>query len=327
MGNVLIFAEHQDGKLKKTSLELASKGQELAAGIGGQVEAVLIGSGVEGLANELAPYGVKKVYVLSNPKLEKYNTLGYVKVLADLANEVKPEIFMTTASPASKDFFPRLAARLNTGLISDAVDLKIDGDKKMLATHPVYSGKALVDVKVPNSLPQMALIRPNSFGVGAAQAGASAEVVKKDADPGEIKSEMKELVKGTTGKVDLTEAEIIVSGGRAMKEAANFKILQELADVIGASVGASRAAVDSGYAPHDMQVGQTGKVVNPKLYLAFGISGAIQHLAGMRTSKIIVAVNKDPEAPIFQKADYSIVGDLFEIVPLLTQEFKRVLSE
>jgi electron transfer flavoprotein alpha subunit len=173
----------------------------------------------------------------------------------------------------------------------------------------------------------MALIRPNSFGIGAPEAGATAEVVKKDVDPGELKAEMKELVKGAADKIDLTEAEIIVSGGRAMKEAANFKILQELADVIGASVGASRAAVDSGYAPHDMQVGQTGKVVNPKLYMAFGISGAIQHLAGMRTSKVIVAVNKDPEAPIFQKADYGIVGDLFEIVPLLKDEFKRVLSE
>ncbi len=327
MGNVLIFAEHQDGKLKKTSLELASKGRELAAKIGGQVDAVLIGTGADNFGAELAPYGVKKVYLLQNPKLEKYNTLGYVKVLADLIQEIKPDIFLATASPAGKDFAPRLAARLNTSLVADAVDLKIDGDGKLLVTHPIYSGKALADFKIPNSLPQMALIRPNSFGVGAPDPGSSAEVVKKDVDPGELKAEMKELVKGASDKVDLTEAEIIVSGGRAMKEAANFKLLQELADVVGASVGASRAAVDSGYAPHDMQVGQTGKVVNPKLYMAFGISGAIQHLAGMRTSKVIVAVNKDPEAPIFQKADYGIVGDLFEIVPMLTQEFKKVLSD
>lgn len=327
MGNVLIFAEHQDGKLKKTSLELASKAAELAAKSGGQAEAVLIGTGVDALANELAPYGIKKVTVLQSPKLEKYNTIGYVNVLAALVKELNPDILLATASPAGKDFFPRLAARLDTGLAADAVDLKIDGDGKLLATHPIYSGKALVDIKIPNSKPQMALIRPNSFGVGAPQAGATAEVLKKDVDPGDMKSEMKELVKAASDKADLTEAEIIVSGGRAMKEAANFKILQELADVIGATVGASRAAVDSGYAPHDMQVGQTGKVVNPKLYLAFGISGAIQHLAGMRTSKVIVAVNKDPEAPIFQKADYGIVGDLFEIVPLLTTEFKRVLSE
>ncbi len=327
MGNVLIFAEHQDGKLKKTSLELASKAAELAAKSGGQAEAVLIGNGIDALANELAPYGIKKVTILQSPKLDKYNSIGYVNVLAGLVKELNPDILLATASPAGKDFFPRLAARLDTGLASDAVDLKIDGDGKLLATHPIYSGKALVDIKIPNSKPQMALIRPNSFGVGAPQAGATAEVLKKDVDPGDMKAEMKELVKAASDKADLTEAEIIVSGGRAMKEAANFKILQELADVIGATVGASRAAVDSGYAPHDMQVGQTGKVVNPKLYLAFGISGAIQHLAGMRTSKVIVAVNKDPEAPIFQKADYGIVGDLFEIVPLLTAEFKRVLSE
>ncbi|MCE9624950.1 MAG: electron transfer flavoprotein subunit alpha/FixB family protein [Deltaproteobacteria bacterium] len=327
MGNVLIFAEHQDGKLKKTSLELASKASELAGKIGGIAEAVLIGNNIDALANELAPYGIKKVTVVHSPKLEKYNTLGYVNALAGIVKELNPDIFLATASPAGKDFFPRLAARLDTGLASDAVDLKIDGDGKLLATRPIYSGKALVDLKIPNSKPQMALIRPNSFGVGAAQAGATAEVVKKDVDVGDMKAEMKEFVKGASDKVDLTEAEIIVSGGRAMKEAANFKILQDLADVIGATVGASRAAVDSGYAPHEMQVGQTGKVVNPKLYMAFGISGAIQHLAGMRTSKVIVAVNKDPEAPIFQKADYGIVGDLFEIVPLLTAEFKKVLGE
>jgi electron transfer flavoprotein alpha subunit len=327
MGNVLIFAEHQDGKLKKTSFELAGKASELASKIGGSAEAVLVGSGIEGLAQELAPYGIKKVYVLENSALQKYNTLATVKVLTDLVQQSKPDVLIGAASPVGRDFFPRLAARLNTGLASDSTDLVIDADGKLKATHPVYSGKALVDIKIPNSLPQMALVRPNSFGTKAPQAGATAEVVKIAADPGEIKAEMKELVKGATGKVDLTEAEIIVSGGRAIKAAENFKILQDLADVIHGTVGASRAAVDSGYAPHDMQVGQTGKVVNPKLYFAIGISGAIQHLAGMRTSKVIVAVNKDPEAPIFQKADYGIVGDLFQIVPLMTEEFKKVMHE
>ncbi len=326
MGNVLIFAEQQDGKIKKTSFELATKGKELAAKTSGNVEAVVLGSADDATIQELASYGVKKVYHLNHAKFEKYNTSGIVQALSDLVNEVKPDVFLATASPAGKDFFPRLAARLNTGMASDVTDLKIDADGKLVATHPIYSGKALVDIKIPNSTPQMAMIRPNSFGIGKPEAG-NAEIVRKDANVGDVKFEMKELVKGTSNKVDLTEAEIIVSGGRAMKEAANFKILQELADVIGASVGASRAAVDSGYAPHDMQVGQTGKVVNPKLYMAFGISGAIQHLAGMRTSKVIVAVNKDPEAPIFQKADYGMVGDLFEIVPMLTEEFKKVLSE
>jgi len=327
MGNVLIFAEHQDGKVKKSAFELVSKGAELASKVGGQVEAVLIGNISESATQELAQYGAKKIYILENAAFEKYNTLAYVKALADLVKQLQPEILIASASAAGKDFFPRLAARLDTGLASDSVALSIDTDGKLVATHPIYSGKALADIKIPNSKPQMALVRANSLGVGNAQSGAQAEVMKITADVGELKAVMKELVKGASSKADLTEAEIIVSGGRAMKAAENFKILQELADVIGATVGASRAAVDSGYAPHDMQVGQTGKVVNPKLYLACGISGAIQHLAGMRTSKVIVAINKDPEAPIFTKADYGIVGDLFQVVPVLTQEFKKLLHE
>lgn len=325
MGNVLILAEHQDGKVKKTAFELASKAKEIAESLGGQAEAVLVGTGDENLAKELAPYGIKKVYLLESGDLEKYNAEGFTKVLADLAKELNPEVFLTAASPVGKSCFPRLSARLETGLASDVVDLKVE-DGKVVATHPIYSGKALVDIKI-NGTPQMLTIRPNSFGAGAPEEGASAEVEKKSADAGEMKSKMVDLVKGASDKVDLTEAEIIVSGGRAMKNSDNFKILDDLAAIIGATVGASRAAVDSGYAPHDMQVGQTGKVVNPKLYMAFGISGAIQHLAGMRTSKIIVAVNKDPEAPIFQKADYGIVADLFEVVPMLTEEFKKVMNE
>lgn len=326
MGNVLILAEHQDGNVKKTAFELATKAAELAGQIGGQAEAVLVGTSSDAAASELGAYGIKKVYLLESGDLEKYNTEGYTKALADLVGEISPEIFLAAATPLGKDCFPRLSARLNTGLASDAVDLKIDGGK-LVATHPIYSGKALVDIKIPNASPQMALIRPNSFGAGAPEAGAAAEAVKKTADAGETKAKMVSLEQGESGKVDLTEAEIIVSGGRAMKNAENFKILDDLAAVVGATVGASRAAVDSGYAPHDMQVGQTGKVVNPKLYMAFGISGAIQHLAGMRTSKIIVAVNKDPEAPIFQKADYGIVADLFEVVPVLTEELKKVVNE
>ncbi len=327
MGNILIFAEHQEGKIKKSAFELLSKASELAPQIGGSVEAVLVGTGLDAVAQDLAAYGARKIYILDTAGLQSYNTLGFVKVLADLVQQINPEILLGSASAVGKDLFPRLAARLNTGLASDSVDLKIDSDKKLIATHPIYSGKALVDIKIPNSNPQMALIRANSFSISAPQAGAIAEVMKIAADPGALKAVMKDLVKGASDKVDLTEAEIIVSGGRAMKAAENFKILQEFADVIGATVGASRAAVDSGFASHDMQVGQTGKVVNPKLYFAMGISGAIQHLAGMRTSKVIVAVNKDPEAPIFQKADYGIVGDLFQIAPLMTQEFKKVLGE
>jgi len=326
MGNVLILAEHQDGKVKKTAFELATEAKSLAEQLGGQAEAVLVGTGDEGLAKQLASYGVKKVYLLENAALEKYNPEGYTKVLSELVKETQPEILLASGTPVGKDCLPRLAGRLETGLVSDCTAMKIEGGK-LVATHPIYSGKALVDVTIPNSKPQMALVRPNAFGAGAPQEGATAEVAKQAADAGELKAQLTDLVKGESDKVDLTEAEIIVSGGRAMKNADNFKILDDLAGVMGATVGASRAAVDSGYAPHNMQVGQTGKVVNPKLYMAFGISGAIQHLAGMRTSKIIVAVNKDSEAPIFQKADYGIVGDLFEVVPMLTEELKKVMNE
>jgi electron transfer flavoprotein alpha subunit len=324
MGNILVVGEHLDGKIKKVTFELVTKAAELAAKISGEVDVVLIGHGLQN-AGELGTYGAKKVFVVDTPKLEKYNTEGFTKVVADLVTEVKPSVVLGTASPLGKDLFPRLAARLGVGLASDCTDLNIQ-DGKLLATRPLYSGKAFADVKFESDI-QIASARPNSFTAKVTQAGANAEVVSKTIDPGNLRAVMKETIKGKTDKVDLTEASIIVSGGRAMKNADNFKILQELADTIGATVGASRAAVDSGYAPHDMQVGQTGKVVNPNLYIACGISGAIQHLAGMRTSKVVVAINKDPEAPIFTKADYGIVGDLFQIIPLLTQEFKKALTE
>ncbi len=321
MGNILVVGEHLEGKVKKVTQELVSKATELAAKLGGEVDVVLVGHGIQNPA-ELGQFGAKKVYVIDTPKLEKYNTEGMVKVLSDLIPELKSSVVLGTASSVGRDFFPRLAARLKAGLASDCTNLDIQ-DGKLLASRPVYSGKAFVDVKFESAL-QLATARPNSFVAKVANAGAVAEVVKKEIDPGAMRALMKEVVKGKSDKVDLSEAAIIVSGGRAMKSSDNFKILQELADVIGATVGASRAAVDSGYATHDMQVGQTGKVVNPNLYIACGISGAIQHLAGMRTSKVIVAINKDTEAPIFKIANYGVVGDLFQIVPLLTQEFKKL---
>jgi len=325
MSDILVLAEYANGKIKKTSWELLSKAGELASQTGGKVAALVIGSNVEGFVAELASYGAQKVVVASHASFEKYNTLGFTKVFVEAINQLKPTVVLGTASPLGKDLFPRVATRLKAGLASDATDVRLEGGK-LKARHPVYSGKALVDVEFNTSL-QMATTRPNSFPVKPANVGAEAEVIKLNVDPGTLRAPMKEISQGEAGKVDLTEAEIIVSGGRAMANADNFKVLREMAEVIHASVGASRAAVDSGYAPHDMQVGQTGKVVNPKLYIACGISGAIQHLAGMRTSKIIVAINKDPEAPIFSKADYGIVGDLFTIVPLLTQEFKKIMAE
>lgn len=323
MGDILVFAEHADGKVKKSAFELLSKANQLAAQAGGSVMAVVIGKGLDGLTGELAAYGAKKVVLAESDQLSQYNTVGYAKALQQIIEEFKPSIVLGSASAIGKDFFPRLAVRLKAGLASDVTDLSVEGGK-LVAKKPVYSGKAFVNVTF-NSSVQMATSRPNSFAISTAQAGAQAEAIKKTVDIGAPVNPIKEILQDQGGvKVDLTEAEVIVSGGRAMGSADNFKVLQPLAEILGATVGASRAAVDSGYATHEMQVGQTGKVVNPKLYVACGISGAIQHLAGMRTSKIIVAINKDPEAPIFSKADYGVVGDLFTLIPFITEEVKKL---
>ena len=322
MGAILIIGEHEAGKVKKTTLELASKAAALAAG---DVVAAFIGSGLTGCGTELGAYGVKKVFNLNHAALAQYSSEGYTMVVADLVGELKPTVVLATASPAGVDFMPRLAARLQTGLATDCTDLRLDGGT-LVAVRPVYAGKSIIEVRF-KAIPALATTRPNSFATVVASAGTKAEVIAKEIDPGTIRAVVKEVIKGKSEKPDLTEAEIIVSGGRSIGSGENFKILNELADVIGATVGASRAAVDSGYCPHDMQVGQTGKTVNPKLYIAFGISGAIQHLAGMKTSKVIVAINKDAEAPIFQKADYGIVDDLFKGLPALTAEFRKLLAE
>lgn len=325
MGDILVFAEFDHGKIKKSAFELLSKANEMAAAAGGSVIAAVVGSGLDAAASELAQYGAKKVVLADNAKLDKYNTIAFAKILGDLINELKPSIVLGSASDMGKDLFPRVAVRVQAGLASDVVDLKIDGGK-LVAFKPLYSGKARAQVNYHTAI-QMATVRANSFTASAPQAGAQTETIKKSVDVGDLVNPLTQLVQGQgQNAADLTEAEIIVSGGRAMGNAENFSILRDLANVLGATVGASRAAVDSGFATHDMQVGQTGKLVNPKLYIANGISGAIQHLAGMRTSKVIVAINKDPEAPIFTKADYGIVGDLFTVVPLLTAEFKKILS-
>lgn len=325
MGDILVFAEHANGKVKKSAFELLSKANQLSSQLGGSVVAVLVGKGLDGLTGELAAYGAKKVVLAESDKLDAYNTIGMVVALEQIINELKPSVLLGSASATGRDFLPRLAARLKAGLASDVTDLSVNAGK-LVARKPVYSGKAFVDVSFNTAL-QMVTVRPNSFPVGAPQSGAQAEAIKKAVDVGSLINPIVTLEQGQGGaKADLTEAEAIVSGGRAMGSAENFKVLQPLADLLGATVGASRAAVDSGYASHDMQVGQTGKVVNPKLYVACGISGAIQHLAGMRTSKVIVAINKDAEAPIFSKADYGVVGDLFALLPLITEEVKKLHS-
>ena len=321
--NVWIVAEQRDGILRKVSFEIAGAARKLADELGEEVCAVLVGSGVEGLAQVLGKYGVDNIFVADDAVFEDYTTDAYSAAVAKLVKENDVSILLLASSVQGKDLSSRLVGKLATGMASDCTDIKIL-DGKMVAERPMYAGKIFAEVVV-DSYPQMAALRPNVFAtVENAKAG---EVVKFDAGitVDELKTRVLETQEDTSDKVELTEADIIVSGGRGMRGPDGYKILEELANVIGAAVGASRAAVDSGWRPEADQVGQTGKVVSPNLYIACGISGAIQHLAGMGSSKYIVAINKDPDAPIFTKADYGIVGDLFKIIPEVTEEIKKIL--
>ena len=327
---IWVIVEQRDNKLKKVSFEILSQARKIADKIKAQVSAILMGYQVEDLANILGYYGADKVFLCESEILKNYSNEGYSQVVADLAKEHQPLIILGPATAMGKDFLPKVATKLNTGLASDCTFLDIDASGKLLLKKPIFAGKVIVDVSVSNFL-QMASIRPNVLPISEPDESRQTQIIKTEVkiSTESIRAKVKEIIQSAKDKVDLTEAKVIVSGGRAMKSGDNFKILEELVSVLGesATVGASRAAVDSGFAPHDMQVGQTGKVVNPDLYIACGISGAIQHLAGMQTSKCIIAINKDPDAPIFQKANYGIVGDLFQIVPLLTQEIKKLKSE
>jgi electron transfer flavoprotein alpha subunit len=319
MAKVFIIAEQRDGRLKKSTFELLGA----ASTAGNETHAVLLGEGVTGLATELAHYGAQKVHVIENAALKFYTAEAYTNVLTELLKGQNPDIILASHTPTGRDFMPRLAARLNVGLASDCTEMTFEGTK-IKARRPVYSGKATAEVEFVGSGPVLATVRANALGIPKPDTSKSAEVIQVAANVGGLKTKVLEVVMGSSGRPDVTEASIVVSGGRSLKNSENFKMIEEMADLLGAAVGASRAAVDAGYRPHRDQVGQTGKVVSPTLYIACGISGAIQHLAGMRTSKTIVAINTDPEAPIFQVADYGIVGDIFTIVPLLKEEFKKI---
>jgi len=325
---IWVFAEVKDGNVRKIGFELLSQGKKMAEKLSEELVAVILGSGVEGLTGRLAEYA-DKVYLADNPALAQYTTDAYATVLTNLMKEHQPSIFLCGATVMGKDLSPRVATRLQTGLATDCTALGIGDNGLLVAKRPVYAGKAYIEVVCPVSRPQMASVRPNVLEMLPADGAKKGEVIKVDAkiEAASLRTAVLEVVKAAGAKVDLTEANIIVSGGRGMKGPENFKVLEELAGVLNATVGASRAAVDSGWREHGDQVGQTGKVVTPNLYIACGISGAIQHLAGMGSSKIIVAINKDPDAPIFQKADYGIVEDLFKVVPILTEEFKKLLAE
>ncbi len=328
--DVWIVGEQKEGKLKKVSFELLGIGKKLAEKTGGSLSALLLGHGIENLGAQLNGYGAGRVFACDSEVLKYYSNEAYARVIVDLVKAHDPAVLLGAATALGKDLFPRVAARLQTGLASDCVGLDIKGQGFLVAERPIFAGKALVDAVTPEARPQIACLRPNVLPVpekGSDQ--AEVEKVTVQLQSGYIRAKIKEVVKTAGEKIDLTEASVIVSGGRGMASKDNFKILEQLASAFGegAAVGASRSAVDSEFAPHDIQVGQTGKVVNPNLYIACGISGSIQHLAGMRTSKCIVAINKDPEAPIFQVADYGIVEDLFKVVPLLTEEVKKLRAE
>jgi electron transfer flavoprotein alpha subunit len=323
---ILIIAEQRGGTLRKISFELVSEGRRLADQSGQKVTAVVLGHQIGEEAKKLAAYGADTIYVADAPELKVYTPEAYTAVLCDLIKTKGPDIVLGGASQQGKELAAKLAARLETGLAMDCVGLRLEGEL-LIAKRPIYAGKIFAEVVCENARPQMATGRPNVFAIQEPDASKTAEIVSVEVaiKPEDLRTVLVEELADQTGKVDLTEATCIVSGGRGMKEADNFVILEKLAGVIGATVGASRSAVDAGWRPQSDQVGQTGKVVNPNLYVACGISGAIQHLAGMGSSKVIVAVNKDPDAPIFQKADYGIVGDLFEVVPVLEEEFKKIM--
>ena len=315
---VLVFAEQVDGSFRKIAYEAVSEGRRLADTLGETVTAVVLGSGVDGIAGELGKYGADKILVGDDPALTDYTTEAYTKVLFDIVKDNDPRILLLGASSQGKDLSARLAVRLGVGLAMDCITLKLDGEK-LVATRPMYGGKVLAEVAL-EGVPQMSALRPNVTEI--VEAAKTGDVERLPIDTGVVKTRVVEKRVETASRVDLTEADVIVSGGRGMG-GPDFSVIEELADDLGGAVGASRSAVDEGWRPHSDQVGQTGKVVSPNLYIACGISGAIQHLAGMGSSKYIVAINKDPEAPIFKNADYGIVEDLFKVVPAITAELKN----
>ncbi len=317
---VFVITEQRDNALRKVSFEAVSEGRRVADGLGADVTAVVVGSGIEGLAAELEKYGPDKILLADDPALADYTTDAYTNVIADLVQSVDPAIIIIGASAQGKDLSARLAARLDAGLAMDCTAVKL-ADGKLTFTRPMFGGKIFADIEIDGAL-QIAVIRPNVMDITETSKECATE--KPAVNVGEVKTTVAEKSMDTGDKVELTEADVVVSGGRGT--GGNFDAIEQLATALGGAVGASRSAVDEGWRPHSDQVGQTGKVVSPGLYVACGISGAIQHLAGMSTSKYIVAINKDSEAPIFSKADLGIVGDLAAIVPAITEEMKKISS-
>ena len=339
---VFVFAQQVDNKVDGIAYELLGEATRLAAPLNAQVTAVLVGSGVKNLADSLAEYGADRVIVVDDPELKEYRTEPYAHALASVINEFKPEIMLVGATAIGRDLGPTVSARVATGLTADCTMLEI-GDfplvpipgkeseqkhNQLLMTRPAFGGNTIATIACPNNRPQMATVRPGVMQKIEQRKGAKAEVVEFNPGftPNNRYVTIKEVVKAAKDVADIMDAKILVSGGRGVGSAENFKILDDLAAAIGGTVSCSRAVVDSGWKPKDLQVGQTGKTVRPNVYFAIGISGAIQHVAGMEESDIIIAINKDEDAPIFDVADYGIVGDLNKIVPELTAKIKAELA-
>lgn len=320
-----MFAEVRDGKLKQASLEAVSEAARLARAAGGTAAAALVGEGIRTHAEALGRHGAAKVYVVDSPRLKFYAPEAYAKAVVEAAKKHGAGALLMAATSLGRDLAGGAGALLGTSAAGDCTALKIEGGK-LQATRPVYSGRAILTVGFKTS-PAVVTLRPNAFAAADAGGTAAVEDLAPAFDEADFRSAVKDVAAAAEKKkIELTEASIVVSGGRGLKAPEHFALRDELAAVLGAAVGASRQVVDNGWRPHSEQVGQTGKTVAPNLYIALGISGAIQHLAGMRTSKVIVAVNKDPDAPIFKAATYGIVGDVFEVVPALTAELKKVLG-
>lgn len=323
---IWVYIEQSGGQVKGVAHELLGEGRKLADELGEELAGVLIGHNVEGMAKELFASGANKVYLVEGPEYEHYNTEAYTVAFCDLINKYKPTAILVGATNDGRDLGPRIAARTKTGLCADCTGLSIDEETRLVKwTRPAFGGNIMADILCPEHRPQMGTVRPKVFKKPEADPARSGEIVKvaSKVKAEDLKVKLLEVIAVCTSNCKLEEADIIVSGGRGMGKPENFNVVEDLALTLGGAVGASRAAVDAGWKPALHQVGQTGKTVGPKIYFACGISGAIQHLAGMSSSDTIIAINKDPDAPIFKVADYGIVGDVMEVLPLLNTEFAK----
>lgn len=323
---VWVFAEQREGKIMPVVIELLGEGRKLADEVGCELCAVLCGSGVEDLADELFAYGADKVYLADHEELSTYRTDAYTKVINDAIEQYKPEIVLLGATHIGRDLGPCLAVKANTGLTADCTRLEIDPeDKKIKQTRPAFGGNLMATIVCPNHRPQMSTVRPGVMEKAAYQEGRKGEVIRLDVkfQEGDIRTKVLEIVKNMKESVSLTDADIIVSGGMGLGKPEGFELLKQLADKLGGIIAASRAAVDAGWIDHAYQVGQTGTTVKPKIYIACGISGAIQHVAGMQNSEQIIAINTNENAPIFEVADYGIVGDLYKVIPAIIEELDK----